>query len=113
VNGFRNSRVIGRQGELEHRVSKSRYKRTSKKEYVRQLTQIERRQARIRAIRQKMSTKKTTVAEDENVSNDLRSHHCIGISEKNAEHFGTFLRLGSSDPAVKVSSTFRCSSDAV
>jgi hypothetical protein len=109
MNGFRNSRIFGPQGELEHRTSKARYKRTSKKGYVQQLAQIERRQARIRAIRQKISKEKPTATENENsmdISSDLRAHHYIGVSEKNAEQFGAFLRLGSGDPAVKVSLGF-------
>jgi hypothetical protein len=44
-----------------------------------------------------------SVADNEIIPNDLRSHHHIGVSEKNAEQFGTFLRFGSGDPAVKVS----------
>ena len=41
--------------ELEHRSSKSRYRRTSRKEFERQLSQVERRQARIRRIRQRLN----------------------------------------------------------
>src|ERR1700683_2723637 len=39
------------QGELEHRLPKSRYTRTNRKCFMKQLTRIERRQARIRTIR--------------------------------------------------------------
>jgi hypothetical protein len=39
------------QGELEHRTPKARYKRTSRKAAIKQLTQIEQRQERIRRIR--------------------------------------------------------------
>jgi hypothetical protein len=35
-------------GELEHRSPKARYTRTSRKGFIKQMTQIERRQARIR-----------------------------------------------------------------
>ncbi|KAG6830763.1 hypothetical protein H0H92_014844 [Tricholoma furcatifolium] len=38
------------QGELEHRWPKGNYRRTSKKDYQKQLAQIERRQARLRRI---------------------------------------------------------------
>lgn len=40
--------------ELEHRSPKSRYLRTSRKNFESQLGQIERRQTRIRRIRQKL-----------------------------------------------------------
>ena len=41
--------------ELEHRSPKSRYLWTSRKNYQKQLGDIERRQARIRRIRQKLN----------------------------------------------------------
>jgi hypothetical protein len=84
------------QGELEHRNSKTRYKRTSKKKFVRQIVQIERRQARIRLIRQKLKTRK------EYVSQEPEAHHHIGISENHPQHFGQFLRAHIGDPATKV-----------
>ncbi len=40
--------------ELEHRSPKSRYLRTSRKDFEAQLSRIERRQTRIRRIRQKL-----------------------------------------------------------
>ncbi len=43
------------QMELEHRSPKSRYRRTSHKQFEKQLGHIERRQARIRRIRQKLN----------------------------------------------------------
>ncbi len=41
--------------ELEHRSSKSRYLRTNRKNFEKQLGDIERRQARNRRIRQKLN----------------------------------------------------------
>jgi hypothetical protein len=88
------------QGELEHRNSKARYRRTDRKAVVKQLTQIERRQARIRRIRQKHQA--TTKITRENVANTPDEHHHIGKSEKCFEQVGDFLQSHTGDPAVKV-----------
>ena len=84
------------QGELEHRNPKARYKRTSKKGFVRQLTQLERRQRRIRLIRQKMALG------NERVPKNPEAHHHIGIAENHPQRFGPFLQSHSGDPAVAV-----------
>jgi hypothetical protein len=44
------------QGELEHRRPKAWHLRTDRKAFVKQMTQIERRQARIRRIKHKLSS---------------------------------------------------------
>lgn len=85
------------QGELEHRTPKSRYKRTDKKTFVKQLTEIERREARIRRIRMRLGR-----ARGEQVPRSLEEHHHIGKSQNEFEHIGTFLRRNSGDPATKV-----------
>ncbi|RDB27548.1 hypothetical protein Hypma_003878 [Hypsizygus marmoreus] len=89
-------------GELEHRTPKGRYKRTSKKAVQKQLAQIERRQARIRRIREKLTTTHPTLntTASPNVC-DPASHHHIGVSENFPQHIGTFLRLNSGDPAMQ------------
>jgi len=88
------------QGELEHRKPKGRYIRTDRrKNFVKQLTQIERRQARICRIKQNLSTRSHY---SEEVSKSPDVHHHIGIHENYYEHIGTFLRTHSADPAVKV-----------
>lgn len=86
------------QGELEHRTPKSRYKRTDKRAYVKQLTRIERRQTRIRRIKEKLYG----VAQVEDVARSFDVHHHIGKSENLFRHIGTFLEENSNDPAVKV-----------
>lgn len=48
---MRNISLFLTQGELEHRSPKSRYTCTDRKGFIKQLTVIERRQARIRRIR--------------------------------------------------------------
>jgi hypothetical protein len=90
------------QGELEHRTAKSRYRRTSKKNFVLQLAHIERRQARIRRIRQKLAKSLRNV---EAVSKNPDVKYCIGKDEKHPHDIGTFLRSHAGDPAVKVSCT--------
>ena len=88
------------QGELEHRTAKSRYKHTDKKLFVRQLAQIERREARLRRIRAGLSDAKRI--QSEVVGSAPHEHHHIGVSQKNFEHIGTFLRRHTGDPAIRV-----------
>jgi hypothetical protein len=89
------------QGELEHRRVKSRYKRTNKKEFVRQLTRIERRQARIKLIRQRVQKEGGFAAED--VPRNPTTHHEIGSSENCKLRFSSFLEKHKLDPAATVS----------
>jgi hypothetical protein len=64
------------------------------------MTQIERRQARLRRIRAKnmMNEEETW----ERVARDPEKHHIIGKSEKLAQHIGHFVQRHGSDPAVAV-----------
>jgi hypothetical protein len=66
---------------------------------VRQLTQIERRQARIRRIRQKLPIASTDIPTAENPAD---AHHHIGTSDKLPQDIGSFLRTNTGDPAIKV-----------
>jgi hypothetical protein len=68
--------------------------------FVKQLAQIERRQARIRRIQARLHHNKQT--QREAVANTPHEHHHIGLSQNQHEHIGTFLRKNTSDPAVKV-----------
>ncbi|KAF7974005.1 hypothetical protein HWV62_13627 [Athelia sp. TMB] len=88
-------------GELEHRTSKARYLRTSRKGYLRQLAQIERRQARIRAIRAAIDEERAKLLLQEPVPKDPQKHHSIGNSENVYEDIGKLLSTGSGDPALK------------
>ena len=105
------------QGELEHRTPKGRYKRTSKKAFKMQLTQIERRQARIRQIHQRVAAAQATNQDGnlkvethsslstdsgESLANDPAVHHHIGKAENIPVHIGTFLRTHVADPAITV-----------
>ena len=84
------------QGEREHRVPKTRYLRTDRKEFTRQLTQIERRESRLRKLKDQVAPA------SEVVPSALQVHHNIGKSEAKFEHIGTFLRTNIGDPAVHV-----------
>jgi hypothetical protein len=91
------------QGELEHRTSKARYGRTSRKDYIKQMTRLERRQNRLRHIRDKLGTQKV-VMEDEAASTGTPDlHHYIGKSQNTPLHIGTYLQRYANDPAIKVS----------
>jgi hypothetical protein len=76
-----------------------------------QLARIERRKARLRRLRQKLSSQHVQdmdvehprpQANVDSATTDATRHHHIGVSETLAEHIGTFLRNHSGDPAVKV-----------
>lgn len=88
------------QGELEHKTPKARYRRTSRKQFLKQITSIERREARLRSLRSHYSPK----AEDAIHTQDFESHHVMGRSQNEYHHIGVFLANNSIDPAVKVCS---------
>jgi hypothetical protein len=92
------------QGELEHRSPKSRYTRTSRKHFIKQLTQIERRQARIRRIRARHQQAGTPAREE--VAFTAEAHHVIGKSQNYPENIPNFLQKYAGDPAVKVNQSF-------
>ena len=64
------------------------------------MTQIERRQTRIRRIKHKLMS---TRAQVEVVATAPEAHHHIGISQKRHEHIPSFVRDREGDPAVQVS----------
>ena len=97
---LQNWQVLMHYGFLEHRTAKARYPRTDRKEFVRQMTQIERCQAHIRRIRARnLASNKT---ETETVDRDPEVHHRIAKSQNQPEHLGQFVQKHSGDPAVKV-----------
>ena len=91
------------QGELEHRVGKSRFTRTSRKAFIPQLVSIERHQERIRQIRTKLAT--LHAYHQDPVLNRPDIHHTIGQSQNLPENIVLFQAHNSDDPAVKVSRT--------
>lgn len=68
--------------------------------FVRQLTQIERRQARLRRIKQ--CQQQASRSEVNETVFDPKLHHHIGQSEKIYDDFGQYLRDHAKDPAIKV-----------
>lgn len=74
--------------------------RTSKKKFIRQLAQIERREARIRRIRHKLRQGKKPA--DDQIDNNPVIHHHIGVSQNEFIEIGQFLRSNSGDPAINV-----------
>lgn len=92
------------QGELEHRSPKARYKRTSKKGFKQQLAQIERRQARIKRIKEKSTSRKQVLQSESRECQhaDPTVHHHIGVGENEPLHLGAFCREHADDPAAMV-----------
>lgn len=96
--------------ELEHRTSKSRYLRTCRKRFVKQLTQIERRQARIRRICERLrSASNPPSSRDKDVPVLPEFHHDIGRTQNLPVDLGVFVQDHMDDPAVKVSRCFMAS----
>jgi hypothetical protein len=89
------------QGELEHRSPKARYTRTSRKRFIKQMTQIERRQARLRRIRAKHHKEAGNVM-NEDIARSPEAHHHIGKSQNFPENICSFVQKNRGDPAVKV-----------
>jgi hypothetical protein len=81
-----------------------RYKRTDRKEFVKQLARIERRQARICRIHpQKLASQSS----DEECAARPEVHHTIGKTENFPEHLNFFIQKHSGDPAVEVCALVR------
>jgi hypothetical protein len=89
------------QGELEHRTTKARYRRTSRKEFVKQLTHIERCQSCIRRIRECNEIPDLADDEPELISSP-EAHHSMGKSQNNPWNISLFLQRNAGDPAIKV-----------
>ena len=91
------------QTELEHRSPKSRYLRTSRKDFEKQLGSIERRQARIRRIRQKLSSRtQSTFVREKGPESSASAYH-IGKTQNHPVDLGVLSREYCRDPAIKVS----------
>jgi hypothetical protein len=89
-------------GELEHRTPKARYKRTSRKFFSAQMAKIERREARIRRIRERLGCGTPKNFRDNGLACTPHLSYQIGKNQNNPEHIQDFLRRNSGDPAVKV-----------
>ena len=102
------------QGETEHKLSKSRYQRTSGKDVSRALTKVERRQRTIRAIRNTlspsllMSSRRRMRARKVKKLDPMFSpkmQYNIGENENSPIDIPTFLSRNQGDPAVRVCTT--------
>jgi hypothetical protein len=92
------------QGELEHRRAKAWYKRTNRKNFIKQMTQIECRQARLKEIEAKISagSQPSITVDDETISGPPEAHHIIGKTQNIHEGIGHFYQRNRGDPAFKV-----------
>ena len=88
------------QGELEHRAPKASFVRTNRKEFVKQVTRIERRQARLRRIKAKHIENKEV--DNEKVAPSPDSHYVVGKSQARPLDLILFVQRYSGDPALKV-----------
>ncbi|KIK35174.1 hypothetical protein CY34DRAFT_56217, partial [Suillus luteus UH-Slu-Lm8-n1] len=86
-------------GELEHRSPKARYRRTDRKSFIKQLTRIERRQARIRRIGDTIVHRPHV--EISEMARSPQAHHHIGLTQKYPIHIGSYLVSHPGDPAIK------------
>jgi DNA repair ATPase RecN len=68
--------------------------------FIKQLTQIERRQIRLQRLKRKYSLSPNFTKDQ--VEKSAEEHHHIGKSESHYEDIGSFLRLHAGDPAAKV-----------
>ena len=96
------------QGEREHRVGKGRLLQTSRKDFICQLAQIERRQLRIWRIRERVDATHQTLPEP--IPNNPKEHYQIGKSQNYPVDVSNFSQQNSNDPAVKVSDARRVTS---
>ncbi|KIK10455.1 hypothetical protein PISMIDRAFT_20384 [Pisolithus microcarpus 441] len=85
-------------GEREHQVGKGRFVRTNRKDFVRQLARIERRQARIRKI---CDSFKATRGPFEPVPNKPEERYNVGKSQHRPIDIADFIRKHSGDPALQ------------
>ncbi|KAG6906039.1 hypothetical protein DXG01_016189 [Tephrocybe rancida] len=98
-------------GELEHRLPKSNYKRTSKKHFQRQLAQIERKQARLHRIGQAILAPESNLGavaphemtlESESASepSDPALRYHVGASQHIRKDIRVFIQENAGDPAI-------------
>lgn len=90
--------------ELEHRSPKSRYRRTNRKDFEKQLGHVERRQARIRRIRQKLNESgkiREILAREKGPESSASDYH-IGKTQNYPLDLGAIAQKAYSDPAAQV-----------
>jgi hypothetical protein len=95
-------------GELAHRKVKRRYQRVSKANHALGLTKLERREAIMREIDERVERFRNgdisqTREEDKLPYTDPSMHYHISAATKESILIGTILRENEGDPAIKVS----------
>jgi hypothetical protein len=94
------------QGEVEHQISKNRYRRTSRKPgFEGQIANIERRQARLKRIKQRLQqllVDRLNIVQDP-IAEDFDSAYSVGKSQHQAMNINAFVQNHLDDPAVVVS----------
>ena len=90
------------QGELEHRMAKGCYPHTDEREFIKQMTHIERWETRIRCIHTQTFTEHSNYTSYEAAMPTPEVHAHIGTSKAFPEHVGCFVMGHSGDPAVNV-----------
>ncbi len=89
---------------MEHRSPKSRYLRTNRKYFEKQLGHIERRQARIRRIRQKINEgikNQEVLGHEEGPQSPILDYY-IGKTQDHPLDLGALAQKAAADPAAKV-----------
>ena len=94
------SSIFSLQGELEHRIGKNRFARTSRKVFIPQLASIERRQTCTRRIRSKLAG--LQAEPKESLPENPEDHHHIGRTQNFPVDLSIFIRENSDDPLAKV-----------
>jgi hypothetical protein len=94
------------ESEREHRTSKARFLRTSGRSIPKQLSVIERRQRRVRTIRQNLDGRHSQIEPEAVIANDPGIQYEMGESENFPVHVPTFLQRNEGDPAINVNDLF-------
>jgi hypothetical protein len=92
--------ILPFQAELEHRTPKSRYRRTSRKGFTKQLAQIERRQARIRRLSEQLAG--NSKAGLEMIPHNPDEHYNVAKSQNHPVNITQFVQKHAGDPAIVV-----------
>ena len=94
------SLIFPPQGELEHRIGKNRFARTSRKVFIPQLALIEQQQTHTHHIRSKLAG--FQAGPKESLPENPEDHHHIGRTQNFPEDLLLFVRKNSDDPLTKV-----------
>ena len=84
---------------------KGRYHRTDRRAFVHQLTQIERREAHLRRIKQ-WQLQRGPHVEAHEMASDPQLHHHIGQGEKMYDELGQYLCDHVGDPTMRVNNFY-------